>query len=184
MDDWEDGPKSRIFIDADSILVDPLALLTRAKPGKWVHDGVPLDVCWRTHEASQVITGVHQPKLNARDIHHKEPGDPSGIDPRVIAYETPRTFYEGRKQKLGGRKKGERPGKGSRTAKMSWHQQGTSVNDIIGPSKDMQPNTGRKMGTNINYFQATKELATFISEAFHLIFPSYYTRKTSNGVCG
>ncbi|KAJ7434969.1 hypothetical protein B0H11DRAFT_1756720 [Mycena galericulata] len=54
-----------------------------------------------------------------------------------------------------------------------WHQQGTSTNDLIGPSKDMADGVMRTQA-NRAYFQLTREVAIIVAERFKAVFPDCY----------
>ncbi|KAJ7876378.1 hypothetical protein B0H14DRAFT_2568328 [Mycena olivaceomarginata] len=179
--------------------MDPKSLLSRAKPlsqqyiGRTAEDikDIPeSDLVWdgltdcarRTAEVTQTLVAVHRPVFKENDVRHYIGN--TDRDPRIIEFPMPQHLepisYEGFGKRTETIRRGKTDPKGMTAEKASvmhfahfWHQQGTAVEDMGGPSHDMRGSSGLQIQANKHYFLAD-ESAKIISSRFKAVYPEYH----------
>ncbi|KAJ6620626.1 hypothetical protein B0H10DRAFT_1945923 [Mycena sp. CBHHK59/15] len=159
------------------------------------------EISKRAHQGTQDFAADRQPHLEERDVRHAIPDDSnaqtSTFDPRLVDLPASTVAPRERASKgtrinthlRGSRKKNmsafeENPDKPDGSARErcgvyhlvhSWHPQGSSVNDQIGPSADMAAGTTAQSKAVVHYFRVTYEFVLVVSERFRHISTHFFT---------
>ncbi|KAJ7751085.1 hypothetical protein B0H16DRAFT_839413 [Mycena metata] len=158
-----------------------------------IYDGLPESMCTQQYQMTQHMAAWNQPPFSPRDVRHVDSPEDDGAeddkpDPRLVrlphhpksVLPYPKPILEGRPYKTSPHdwKPPKEVGfiwerSGAYHHCHAWKQQGTKVNDVIGPSADMTGSSEHVSAVK-EFFVWTTEATIFVAEIFKELFPAEY----------